>query len=400
MAATLQSLNITLDRTWTQKRCEEQLYEDNLFLAKLKKTDRYTVGEEARVPLHVSRNGGFTPLPEGGGNLNPAGNQGYNKAYYKYRHYHQQVAVQGDAIDGTAGTNAIVAAADEEITRALNDMNRQLTRINYGDGSGLIAQCRTSNTNNVDLNTTSGRIAIERGWLFEGQPIDVGTKTEETSIVNNSIVTAVDDTNWALTVAAGNITTEGTTHYVSQANARSGETSYEGNGLRNVFSESAELGNLSPSAERQWKATVNSTTTTLTIAALLGGRQKIKQKRGKKPNFMLTGLQQERKFYELLQQQVRYGSDSALDAGNAENAKWNGMEIFSDPDCPDEDLYMGHFDHLFIVAIDKPYWQNRVTGGEILTWLQGTDSYGAKLTYRMNLAANRRNDGYRFSSLT
>jgi hypothetical protein len=35
----------------------------------------------------------------------------------------------------------------------------------------------------------------------------------------------------------------------------------------------------------------------------------------------------------------------------------------------------------------------------MLTWSQGTDAYVAKLTYRANLAANRRNDLYRFSAL-
>lgn len=400
MAATLASLNVALERVWTQKRFEEQLYEENRFLQKLKKQTRYTVGETARVPLHVSRNGGWTALPEGGGNLNAAGNQGYQKAEFNYCHFHQQVAVQGDALDGTTGSsNAIVNAADEEITRALNDFNRQMTRMSYMDGTAKIAQCRTSNTNNVDLNTTSGRIAIERGWLFPNQPIDVGTATEETSIVNGSLITAVDDTNYAVTVAAGNITTEGTTHYVSHKDSRSGETSYEMNGLRNIFSETSTLGKLAPSTEALWKSTVNSTTTTLTVGALLEAQQKIRQKRGKSPNFFLTGLKQQRKFYELLQQQVRYGSDKGLTAGGDETTTWNGMEIFADPDCPDEDLYMGHFDHLFIVATDKPYWQNKVTGGNIWDWIQGTDSYGGKLTYRCNVGVNRRNDGYRFSAL-
>lgn len=50
--------------------------------------------------------------------------------------------------------------------------------------------------------------------------------------------------------------------------------------------------------------------------------------------------------------------------------------------------------------IDKPYWQNKHTGGEILSWIQGTDSYGAKLTYRANLATNDRQAFYRFSGLS
>jgi len=398
MAATIESLTVALDRVWTQRRFEDQLYSETPFLDKLKKTDRYTVGETARVPLHTRRNGGFTSLPEGGGTLNEAGQQGYNKAEFKYKHFHQQVAVQGEAIDVTDG-DAIVRAVDEEISGALTDMNRQLTRMLFMDGTGRICKCRTSSSNNVDLNTTEGAQALERGWLFIGQPVDVGSATEEALRVNGSKITALDETNVAFTVASGNVTNEATTDYVSQKDARAGETSYEMNGLKNIYN-TTELGGLTSSSEPLWKATLNEESIPLTIGALLAAQQKIRQKRGKNPNFLLTGLKQQRKFYEQLQQQVNFSSDKGLTAGSDETATWNGMDIVADPDCWDAELYLGSYDHLFIVAVDKPYWQNKVTGGAQLAWIQGTDSYGGKLSYRMNLGANRRNDGYRFTALT
>jgi len=402
MAATESSLEAALDVIWTDRRFKEQLYEENRFLDKLKKTDKYTQGKEAKVPLHVSRNGGFTSLPAGGGNLNEAGNQGYDEANFKLTHHHQQVAIQGDILDISADkAGSIVSAGDEEIVRALNDMNRQLTRMSYMDGSALIAQCRTSNTNNVDLNTTSGRIAIERGWIFEGQQVDVGTKTEEATIVNGGVVTFVDDANYAFTSSTGNVTTEGTTHYVSNKNGRSGETSFEMSGIRNAISETATFGGLAPSVQRQWKSTVNTTTTALTVSALLTAQRKIRQRRGKSPTFFLTGLVQQQKFYELLEQQVHFSSDKGLTAGSDETTTWNGMEIFADPDCPDELLAMGHWEHFFMLETPKgaPQWQNSVTGGEKLAWIQGTDSYGGKLAYRCQLGADRRNDLYLFNAL-
>lgn len=402
MAATESSLEAALDVIWTERRFKEQLYEENRFLDKLKKTPKYTQGKEAKVPLHVSRNGGYTVLPSGGGNLNEAGNQGYDEANFKLTHRHQQVAIQGDILDISSDkAGSIVSAADEEIVRALNDMNRQLTRESYMDGTARIAQCRTSDSNNVDLNTTSGRIAIERGWIFEGQQVDVGTKSEEATIVNGGVVTFVDDEKYAFTSSTGNVTTEGTTHYVSNKNSRSGETSFEMNGIRNVISETGTLGGLSPSVQRQWKSTVNTTTTSLTISALLTAQRKIRQKRGKSPTFFLTGLLQQQKFYELLEQQVHFGSDKGLTAGADDATTWNGMEIFADPDCPDELLAMGHWEHLFMLETPSgaPYWQNKHTGGEKLAWIQGTDSFGGKLAYRCQLGANRRNDLYLLNNL-
>src|ERR1044072_6201827 len=139
MAATQRSLEAALDVIWTSRRLKEQLFENNKFLDKLKKTDKYSQALEAKVPLHTSRNGGFTSLPSGGGTLNDAGNQGYNEANFKLTHHHQQVALQGDILDISEDkAGSIVSAADEEITRAWNDMNRQFTRMRYGDGSGRI----------------------------------------------------------------------------------------------------------------------------------------------------------------------------------------------------------------------------------------------------------------------
>lgn len=400
MASTLETVGPTLKRRYAPENVVEQLFQENPFLAKVKKTDKYTIGEEARTVIHDGRNGGYTTLPEGGGTLNEAGEQGYHKAGWKYKNHHIQVAVQGEALDGTENNaNALVSAFTSEIDGSIADMERQLTRQLYMDGSALIAQCRASSSNNVDLNTTSGKIAIERGWLFEKQPVIVGTKANATEIVNESKITAIDEENVAFTVASGNVTGEGTTHYVSQAKARVGETSREMNGLRNLVG-TGEVGGLTSSTSRYWKATVNSTTTALTIPALLNAQRKIKQVRGKAPTFFLTGLVQEQRFYELLEQQVHFSSDKGLEAGNTESAKWKGMEIFGDPDCPDEDLYLGHWEHFFMVAMSDGYWQNKHTGGNILEWSQGTDAYVGKYTYRANLAVNRRNDLYRFSALT
>lgn len=397
MASTLETVGPTLKRRYAPENVVEQLFQETPFLAKVKKTSKYTVGEEARTVIHDGRNGGYTTLPEGGGTLNEAGQQGYKKAGWKYKNHHIQVGIQGEALDGTAdNANALVSAFTEEIDGSITDMNRQLTRQLYMDGSALIAQCRASSGNEVDLNTTSGAIAIERGWLFENQPVIVGTKTEEHVIVNEKKIVSINEAENSFSVGE-NITGEGTTHFVSQAKSRVGEASREMNGLRNIVG-TADLGGLSSSTSRFWKSTVD-TTTSLTIAALLNAERKIKQVRGKAPTFFLTSLKQEQRFYELLQQQVHFSSDSAISAGAVDTPTWHGMEIFGDPDCPDEDLYLGHWEHFFMVAMNEGYWQNKHTGGNILEWSQNTDAYVGKYTYRANLAADRRNDLYRFSSL-
>lgn len=402
MAATLTVYDAALKRIWTQERLESQLYQDTPFLSRVQKTSRHTVGETARVPLHTGRNGGFTALPEGGGNLNTAGNQVLNKAEYNYKHFHQQISIQGDAIDGaTSNKHSVANVVNTEVEGALTDLRRQVQRMLFLNGDALISKCESSATNDVDLDSTEGKQAIERGWLHVGLPVDVGTTALEADIVDGDTISAVDSTNYQFTVAGGAVTTEDASDYVSVKDARNGTTSYESNGLQNIVDASATVGGLAPSSEDLWQAAWDNTTSqALTLSLLLQGDQKIHQKTGQKADFVLFGLEQERRFYELLQQQVRYSSDNSLSAGSQDTVKWRNMEIFCDPDCQDSYAYMGQLKHLFIVALDKPYWVNKHDGGTILKWSQGTDAYGSKLTYRFNLATDRRNGFVKFTGLT
>lgn len=390
MAATLTTLNAALKRIYPQEKLEEQLYQETPFLSKVQRTSRYTVGETARVPLHVSRNGGYTALPQGGGTLNTAGQQGLDKAEYTYTHHHVPVAIQGDVLDQTSSSALSVAnAVTLEVDGALTDLKRNLQRELFLNGDALIARAVASSTNDVDLNY-SGTEAITRGWIYNGMLFDLGTTANEVAIVDGGTVTAVGTS--AFTSSTGPVTTEGTTHYVSHKDSRAATASREMNGLRNLVSTTADFGGLSVASQPVWKAAnVDTTSQALTVSLMLQQDQAIQQRTGQRADFILTGLKQERKFYEQLQQQVRFGSDGSISAGDSQPASWNGKQVIADPDCWDEDMYFGQMKHIFIVAIDKPYWQNKVTGGDILTWAQGTDSYVAKITYRINLATNRRN---------
>ena len=399
MAATLTSLNSALKRVYTPEAIHDQLYNETPFLSKVQKTDKYSIGELGRAVLHVSRNGAYTALPDGGGTLNTAGNQGYNKAEYTYSHHHQQIAIQGDVLDQSDSSSKSVAnVLDEEVNGAVTDLKRNLQRQLFMNGDALIAACKTSDTNNVDLGT-EGEQAITRGWIYEGMQVDVGTTAAETDIVDGSTVTAVQDDSF--TVSAGNVTTEDANDYVSAKNSRSGTTSYEMNGLRNIVSTTAVLGGLDPATVTIWKAAGRNTTSQpLTLSLLLQGDQAIHQKTGSKADFILTGLKQARKFYEQLQQQVRFNSDGSIGAGKQDAPTWNGMSIFTDPDCWDTDLYQGQLKHLFMLEHSKPYWPNKVTGGDPLVWAQGTDSYVSKLTYRAQLGVRRRNAFHAYTALS
>jgi hypothetical protein len=139
-------------------------------------------------------NWGFSTTSSAGGALNDAGNQSYAQAQWAYTNQHVQIAIQGSAIDQTKGDALSVAnVVDEEVSGAVNDLNRNLTRQIFSDGDAVIAQCgTTTSSTTVQLNTTSGYDAIERGWLGVGAKIDIGTAADGDSIADGREITAVD----------------------------------------------------------------------------------------------------------------------------------------------------------------------------------------------------------------
>lgn len=411
MAATLTAYNAVLKRVYTSDTLVDQLFQKTQLLNMIEnKGPKYSIGELARVPLHVSRNGGFTVLADGGGTLNAAGNQGLQKTDYTYSHQQQQIAIQEDVIRQTSdNATAVANVVKTEVGGALTDLRRQIQRQLFMDGSAKIAQCRATSSNDVDLLSTtnagllSGLNAINRGWLFVGQTVSVGTAASPTLRAASGTITAIDKTNVAFTHSLGNLATEQTTDFVFNVGSMGGSSvSNEMNGLANLAASSGAFGTLTTATEPTWAAAnADSTAQALTVSLMLQQDQAVHQVTGNVPNILVTGLRQERKFYEQLQTQVRFGSDSAISAGSVDTPKWRGMEIVSDPDCPDTDMYFGQKEHVFLVADSKgPFWQNSITGGDTLAWIQGTASYGAKLAYHLNLASDQRNAFARLSGLS
>lgn len=404
MAATVATMNDALMRVYHKEQLVKQFYAEDPLLDRIRSQTRHEVGETCRVVLQTSRNGGTSFVPDAGSdNLTPAGSQGLNKAEYNYTNGYQQVSFQETVLAKTASNAQSVAQAlSVEVDGAVSDLRKQLTRCLFLNGDALIATCgTTSGSTTVNLAAASGHTALERGWIFPGSVIDIGTTTDEDVIADGVTVTSVSDsaTTPQITISGSAVTTSAS-HFVSLANARQGTTSYEPNGLRNIVSTSTTLGGLAASAP--WVAAAqDTTTTTLTISKLLDSQRAVRQRTGNQPSFLLTGLLQEQRLYEVLQQQVRYISEKDLGTGSVSKPTWNGSEIMAHQDCPDTDLYFGRMENLFIVASKEPHWQNEYTGTpKILEWIPNSTRFGAVLMYHFNVATDFRQAFSKFNALT
>ena len=410
MAQTVSNLSEVMKEVFTEDRLVKQFYDEQDWLNRVTKTSRWTEGRKAYVPIHKGRSGGYSVKPAAGGTLNSADEQKVDHAEYTIPYHYQQIQTEVAAYNEAAGgETAAVEALVLEIEGGVQDLRNQIERQFLGNGDALIAQCTTSNNSTTVLLSTSGYgfDAIERGWLYPGLPIDIGTTANEVAVADGVEIIDVVETESAPAITVAAAITTSSSHYISIKDARSGTTSYETNGLRTIAgSTSTSIGGLDPdtAGEAFWKpASVNATDTVLSLNAINSAASATHQKAGKKSSFHLTSLKQIQALYELLQNQVRFSADS-VSAGNVETTKYNGNEVMAIPAVPGREWYVLNLDDLAIIhgkKITGPTWFSKIQGSNTGSiWSVGTTALVDSLVYPCNLGVRRRNSSASLTTLT
>lgn len=413
MAQTVSNLTDVLKDAWTQDRLAKQFYDDNPVLDRMQSLEATTIGLQAQVPIHKNRNGGYTSVAAAGGNLNAAGNQQVDQALYTLVYHWHTVQLETAALAQAAGgDSSVIAAKDLELQGAIADMKRQCTRQLATNGDGKLAACATGGASTtVSLATDTAAIysygALVRGWLHVGQVVDIGATNNTDSIVAGATISAVAVSSSAPTITIdSSVSTTSGTDFVYIANPNSGTAANtEMNGLRNIVNTSGALGGLNPSTagEEFWSAAARDTSTTaLSLNALLNTSRAVRQNTGKKETYNVTSLKQEQAFYELLQNQVRFGGNS-VDAGV--NAHWNGMEVVALPDILDTDWFCLTIEDFIKISpkgiASKPTWATDLAGtGGSFQYAAGTTHFDNSVVLPMQLGVKRRNSHAALTGLT
>jgi hypothetical protein len=397
------NLSDLLKEVWTQNRLEKQFYGETRFLDRVQRTNKYTIGREALVPLEARLPGGDSSVPaSGSSSLNAADDLAVDRADYDITHHWRQIAIETAALNqaDSVGLRSTVDSLDQTVESNLLGMRKNLNRQVVSNGDALIAQCTAGAANTTVLLDPAGYgyDAIVRGWIRPGLTVDIGTTANEVAVADAVTISSVDESSSAPSFVASASVTETANDYVSIANARAGTTSYEANGLRTIAgSTTTAIGGLDPqnAGEEFWSpAKVDTTTTVPSLDLLLDLQRAVYQKVGKWPSYVTTSPKVAADLYALFQSQVRFTSDDTK-AGNAHGFVWNGIEISVDPDIPDRELYMLTLEDFLVVLggrISKPTWVSDIEGsGGQLRWSQGSTKFVDALTYAMNVAIKRRN---------
>jgi hypothetical protein len=415
--ADLTAYNAALKEVWTSQRLEDQLYQGDPLLDRIERTSKYNIGEYALTPILTGRSAGYSVAASGiNTSLNAAGNATIKQAKWGFTHHHQQIKIEGSAIDQTAGKAESVAnVVDTEMETSLQSLRKQLTRQLFSNGDAKIASIATGASSATQ--TLASSAASVRRWLQPGMTLDIGTNTDRAASSSTAVVSSVSGTTLTLTASTSTTTADfiGVHGTALGSGTAANRRCYEMFGLPVVISTgntsgaatyyhpdtTTGFGNIDTATEGEWKAaSVDSTTTTLTLPVLYDAQRSVLQTTGQNSLSCITSYLQQQKFYELLQMQVRFAGDNSLGAGNTGGASFAGMKVDAHVDALDSQWFFVNLDDLLIVKGKEPYWQNAVTGGDPLVWNQGTTNFVGLLTHRLQLGCRRRNSHAALTALT
>lgn len=416
--ADITAVSNILKKVYPTDEIESQLQDDALTLSQIQRTQDYhdAVGDKAVLFTKVGRNVGVSARSLNGGTLGAAGHQRTQKLEYDYAANYVMVKILGSTIAKmSTARQAAIRAIDLEVTGAITDIKKDRQRQIFGSGDGKIAVCGTTSSSatiNLSTGLTTTQVlnnndAIQNGWLDAGMYLDIGTLASPTTVLDGTatgttITTPVTDSDTApvVTLSTGTVSTTAGTHFIFRSgNVAASSVSYEINGLGNVVASSGTVGALATSTESTWASPVVTASASLARSHMQTAYRQ-SRKFGGKPDFIVTGLNHQEDYYNLLQSQVRFASDTNLASGDVDGPVFNKIPVSADPDCPRGVMYFLEKGKLFMASAGDIAWQNVTTGGDVLAWVQTEDAFVARAAVYDQFGTDRRRSHSKITSIT
>jgi len=390
----------------------EQLNNEVLLISRLEQRDQELFGNQAVVPLHSGRSAGVGARGEGV-ILPAADKQRFAKAVYDLKYLYGRVRVTGPSMAKTANERgSFLEILRAELDGIRNDLKRDLARQIYGFGTSAIVKCGVTTASATvvlasaaDETSPSGSEAITKGWVYVGMIVDIGTAADADVIAADRTITAVTPATPSITISGATVTTSAS-HFVSRANASaaalSAADSYEISGLREVVSGAASaFGGIdaSTAGNEYWdnmRSLNGGTPRALSLDLMLEAWNNVKFKGGQ-VSAIITSMGLLRKYFGLLQAQVRYNDPMKFDSG-WQTLDFMGKPLIGDIDAPFGRMYF--LDESFLKIYANKDWHFLDEDGDMLKWVVDYDAWEAVLAKYFNLGATRRNVQYLLSDLT
>ena len=404
----------------------EQLNKEVLLLNRLEAKSEDLVGKRAYVPLVAARTTGIGARAENA-TLPGAGAYTYERAVYDLKYLYGKTSVTGPSMaKSKSEAGSFLEILRSELDGLRMDLQKDLARQIYGNGSGKVATATAGSTTTM----TVGTEVLNKGQLYVGMLVDLydvddaltGGATPPVPTYTNVTITQVNASTGVITfgavaaaLASGDfVTRAGVKIYTAQEPPVGGDPSPvnpgtwaesdEVDGLQKIVSASARLGGIDPTAagKEWWKAQVvayadrkGESRETGTLRDLLLDDIQIALNKartaGGYPTAIVTSLGIQREFYKLLEDQVRYLEPESLSySAGFKTLMYNGLPLIADIEAPYGKMHI--LDESTMKVYSDQDWHFLDNDGQTLRQAGDRDAFEAVMVRYMNLGATRRNN--------
>jgi len=386
---------------------QEQLNNEILVNQILKVDSENLEGLKAVVPLHYGRSSGVGARGELI-TLPTAGNQAYQRATYDLKYHYARVQVSGPSIAKSKDeSGAFLQALKSELDYIKNDVALDFARQVYGDGSGKIAVCGTTTASTTVVLGDSGE-AINKGFLYVGQVVDIGTVAAPQTLANAVTITDLSQSANTITISGSAITTNGT-HFVFRAGNVTASTVYEMDcGLQSIVSGSTGtvVGTLNPSSAGLgfWDNLRDTSGGAISLSNLMLNWNKVNANGAKSDGIAaITTPGLARRLFATTDftTNVRFVDSLTLNGGFEQitfSVGTGKIPLTTDRHAPYGKVFMVDKKHVRLFS--PADWDFLSRDGLTIRWVTDTDAFQAILYRYANMGTDRRNTSLVMTGLT
>jgi hypothetical protein len=342
-------------------------------------------GRQIIFPVHTGRNRGRGGVTDGG-TLAQAGKQSYLDGIVPPKYFNQAIEVSDMVIEQSAtDAGAFVRVIDAEMSGAMQDLRKDISRMAYGTGDGLLATVSAASGPATTVAVDSGQ------YIAIGDTVDVLTKADGTVkgtalLVTNVVYTGTKNSatqlNATITLSGSVTVTTADGIYIT------GDRNNESDGLQNICNVSRILHQINSTTFPVWDSNVISAGQADPSEDLfIQLAQRIRLRAGTKGNgldWFLSNLGVQRRLANTYQSQKRLNDAKVVDilggysaimvaAGN------KPIPVISDVDCPYGKVFAINKESLAWAELARPDWLEAPQGGGGILFLKDGATPGLKL---------------------
>ena len=339
-------------------------------------------GRQLVFPVHTARNRGRGATTDGG-SLVTAGTQSYLDGIVSIKYYDQGIELSDMVIkQSEQDEGAFIRAITSEMEGATTDLRKDISRMAYGSGNGVLATVTGSVSGQV-FPVSSGQ------YIAVGDTIDVYQSDLSTKRQGPLVVTAVaySGTAGSSTQANANITVTGTASSIVNTDVVviTGDINNETDGLQNICNTGRILHQINSSTFPVWDSNVLSAGNANPSEDLfMQQAQTIRQRSGKQIDCYITTLGDQRRLANTYASQKRWNDAATVNVDGGYSAIMvaagnTPIPVISDVDAPNGLAFSLNKASFAWAEVAKPDWLEAPDGKGSILHLKDGSTAGSKI---------------------